>query len=102
MRPVHVRIGHDDHAVVPQLGLVVVLTDVAPERRDQRTNRFALDHPFEPGLLHVEDLAPQRKDGLESAVSTLFCRSTGGRALDDVQLAQGRVFLAAVSERARE
>ena len=38
-------------------------------------------------LLHVQDLALERKDRLEAPVAPLLCGSTGGFTLDQVQLA---------------
>src|SRR6185295_5680551 len=49
-------------------------------------------------LLDVEDLAAQRQDRLELAVAALLRRAAGGVALDDVDLAEGRVLLLAVGE----
>ena len=50
------------------------------------------------GLLDVEDLAPQRQDRLEAPVAALLGRAAGRVALDDVELAAGRVALLAVGE----
>jgi hypothetical protein len=47
---------------------------------------------FVAGLLHVQDLAAQRQDGLELAVAALLGGAAGGVTLDDVDLAQRRVF----------
>ena len=49
-------------------------------------------------LLDVEDLAAQGQDGLEVPVAALLGRAAGAVALDDVQLALGRVALGAVGQ----
>jgi hypothetical protein len=40
-----------------------------------------LEHPVEPRLLDVEDLALERQDRLELAVAALFGRAAGGVAV---------------------
>ena len=49
-------------------------------------------------LLHVENLALQRQDGLEAAVAPLLGRAAGGLALHQVQLAILGVPLRAVGQ----
>ena len=56
------------------------------------------EHLAERRLLGVEHLAAQRQDGLGLAVAALLGRAAGGVALDDEQLALGRVGRAAVGE----
>ena len=51
-----------------------------------------------PGLLHVEDLSPQRKDGLERTVPALLGAPACGLPLHDVELALRGVLLRAVRE----
>ena len=54
------------------------------------------------GLLHVQDLAPQRQDGLELPVPALLRGAAGGVALHQEELAQLRVPLLAVGQLARQ
>ena len=98
---VDVGVGHDDDPVVAQLREVEALADPGAEGDDQRPDVLAREDLVEAGLLDVEELAAQRQDGLEAAVATLLGRAAGRVALDDVELAPGRVALLAVGELAR-
>ena len=52
----------------------------------------------EPGLFHVEHLAPQRQDGLEFPVASALGGTACGIALDDVNLGFLRVTALAVRQ----
>ena len=69
---VHIRIGHDDDLVVPGLGDVEFVTDAASEGRDHGPDFLAVQHLVQTGFFHVQDLAPQRQDGLEVPVTALL------------------------------
>ena len=106
MGAVHVGVGHDDDAVVAQLGHVKViapggaarLADAGAQGGDEREDFVAGQQLFVAGFFHVQDLAAQRQDGLELAVAALLGRASGGVALDDVDLAHRGVFLLAVGQ----
>jgi hypothetical protein len=103
VRAVHVRVGHDDDAVVAELLDVEVLgADAAAERGDHRLDLVAAQHLVEAGLLDVEDLALDRQDRLEATIPALLCRPAGRLALDDVDLALCRIAFLAVGELAGE
>ena len=103
MRAVDVGVGHDDDAVVAQLGDVeIVLADAGAEGGDQGADLLGGEHLVEARLLDVENLALQRQDRLELAVAPLLGRAAGRVALDQVQFAQGRVLLLAVGQFARQ
>jgi hypothetical protein len=100
---IDVGIGHDDDAVIAQLGDVEVLgADAAAQRGHQRDDLLAGYKLVEAGLLDVEHLAAQRQDGLELPVAALLGGAAGGVTLDDVHLAQGRVLFLAVRQLARQ
>ena len=69
-----------------------------PKGRDQRQYFIAGEQLLVARLLHVQDLAAQRQDGLELSVTALLGAAAGGVALDNVDLALGWVFLLAVSQ----
>ena len=101
MGAVDVGVGHDDDPVVAQLREVEAVADAldpGPEGDDQRPDVLARDDLVEAGLLDVQDLAAQRQDRLEAPVAALLRRAAGRVALDDVQLAPGRIALLAVGE----
>ena len=88
VRAVHVGVRHDDDAVVTELlDVEDARAHAGAEGRDDRTHLVVAQSLVEPGLLHVEDLALQRQDGLEAPVAALFRRAAGGVALHQVDLA---------------
>ncbi len=110
VRAVHVGIGHDDDAVVAKLVHVEIvravlagavgarLADAGAQGGDERQDFVGGEQLLVARLLHVQDLAAQRQDGLELPVAALLGGAAGGVALDDVDLAQRRVLLLAVGE----
>jgi len=103
VRAVDVGIGHDDDLVVAQprdvdVVLVVAAADPHAERRDDGLDLLVLQDLVEAGLLDVEDLAAQGQDGLVAAVTALLGGASRGVALDEVELACGRVLLLTVGE----
>ena len=67
VRTVHVGVGHDDDPVVAELVQVVVfIPHTRSQGRDEGLDLLVGDDLVEAGLFHVEDLAPQRQDGLAS------------------------------------
>ena len=65
MRTINVRVGHDDDAVVTQLGHVEVivaggaasLSNTRPQRGDQREDFVAGQQLFVARFFHVQNLA---------------------------------------------
>ena len=105
MGAVDVGVGHDDDPVVAQLRDVEAVADPldpGAEGDDQGADVLARDDLVQAGLLHVQELAAQRQDCLEAAVATLLGGATRRIALDDVELAAGRIALLAVGELAGE
>jgi predicted anti-sigma-YlaC factor YlaD len=66
------------------------------------SNGLGAQHLVDAGLLDVQDLTPQRQDGLVLAVTTLLGAATGRVTFDDVDFAQGRILLLAVGQLARQ
>ena len=103
MRPVDIRIGHQDEAVIPQLAEVELLAaDAAAESGDQRADLDRIQHPIEPGLLDVEDLALEGKDRLVAPVTPLLGRASRRITLDEKELGVRRILLLAIGELARQ
>ena len=83
VRPVHVRVGHDDDLVIAQLGQVVVfLADTGAEGRQQQPDFLRRQHFVEAGFFDVQDFAAQRKNRLRAPVAALLGRAARGVALD--------------------
>src|SRR5437868_1294066 len=88
--------------VAELLDVEAPLADTAPEGRDERADLGAGQHFVETRTLDVQDLAAEREDRLEAAVTPLLGRAAGAVALDDVDLGLGRVAALAVGELAGE
>src|SRR5439155_5870747 len=78
--------------------LEILGADTAAERRDHRLQLVAPQHLVEAGLLDVQNLPLERQDGLEAAIATLLGRPPCRLALDDVQLAEGRIAFLTVRQ----
>ena len=81
---------------------IELVADPGAQRRQQGADFVVLQHLVEPRPLHVQDLAAQRQDGLEAAVTPLLGTATGAVTLDDVELGFGRITLGAVGQLARQ
>ena len=95
---VHVGVGHQHRLAIAQAVDGKVVAHAGAQGRNHGLDLVVAQDLVEPGALGVEDLAAQRQDGLEVPVAALFGRAAGAVALDDVQLAFGRVALGAVGQ----
>ena len=102
MRAIHVRIGHDDDLVIAGPRNVELFLDSRPDRRDDRADLFVRQHLVDTSLLNIDDLAPQRQNGLKLALAPLFRRAAGRVTLDEIELAQLGIGQAAVGELPRQ
>ncbi len=75
MGAVHIGIGHDYDVVVPCPFGIELLPDARADGGDQGLDLGVLQDLVFSGFLHVEDLSPQREDGLEFPVPALLWRS---------------------------
>jgi len=90
---VHVGVRHAHDAVVAQLRRVKLGAEAAAEGGDHRLDLGVGQHLVHAGLFDVQDLAAQREDRLEVAVAPGLGGAAGGVALDEEDLALGRVAL---------
>ena len=86
MGTVHVGIRHDDDLAVTQLRQIKFIPDAAAQSGDDRHQLVVAVDLVQPGLFHVEHLAPQGEDRLEFAVPPALGGAAGGIALDDIDL----------------
>ena len=84
--PVDVGIGQQDDLVIPGLLEVEFVADVGPDGGDERLDLGVLKNLGQPGFLDVEDLAPDRENGLYPGVASLLGRAGRRIALDDEEL----------------
>ncbi len=84
--------------VAQLLEVVVLLADAGAQRRDQRQHFLARQHLVEARAFHVQDLALERQDRLELAVTALLGGAACGVTLDKEQLGHRRILLLAVRE----
>ena len=102
MGAVHIGVRHDDDLVVAQLGLVKILPQAGAQGGDHRLELVVAVDLVRPGLLHVEHLAPERQDGLETGVPPLLGGAPCGVALHDIDFGEGWVALVAVGQLTRK
>ena len=100
VRAVHVRVRHDDDAVVAQLvGVELLAADAGAERRDQRADLLAADSILSKRARSTLRIFPRkRQHGLEGAVAALLGGAAGRVALDEQDLAFRRIALLAIGE----
>ena len=102
VRAVDVGVRHRHDLVVAQALEVELLADARVDRRDHGLDLDVREDLVDPRLLDVEDLAAQRQDRLELAVARVAGGAAGAVALDEEELALGRVVVRAVLELARQ
>ena len=95
---VDVGIGHEDDLAVAQLRHVEIRANARAERRDHRHELFVAVDLVEARFLHVEHLAPQRKDRLIPPVAPADGRAACRVTLDDVNFRMRRVALLTVGQ----
>ncbi len=76
VRTIDVRIGHDDDAVITQfVRVVLVATDAATQRGDQRRHFLRREHLVEARLLNVKNFTLKRQNRLVLTVTPLLRRA---------------------------
>ena len=102
MRTVHIGIGHNDNLVVAKLADIKV---VAVSLR--KTASKGIDHGLDLGIgkdfvnagfFYIQNLASNRQDGLEMAVSGGFGRTAGRISFDNKDLADIGIAAFAVGQ----
>ena len=103
MGAVDIGIGHDDDLVVAQLAEVEGLRVLGGAHGDAQggvdvADGLALEGAVAHDLLHVENLAAQRQDGLVAAVAALLGAAACRVSLDEEDFALGGVVALAVGQ----
>ena len=101
MRAVHVCIGHDDNLVVTKLGEIesafaVPIANSGADGRNHRPDFIVLKHLVQARFFHVNQLAPNRQNGLKLAITSLLGRAARRITLHNVQLRICRVAVGAI------
>ena len=102
MGAVHIRIGHDDDALVAERACIEAGTGPAAERLDQIVELLVAAQLIGAGTGDVEDLAAQRQHCLGLAVARLLGGAARGIALDQEYLGAIRRPARAIGELARQ
>src|SRR6266545_1049872 len=103
VRAVHVSVGHQDDFVVAELRDVELFgPDSRPQCRDQQPDFLVREDLVIASLLGIDDLAPQRQDGLRLPIPSLLGRAAGRVALHEKDLAELGIALGAVRELRRQ
>jgi len=86
MRPIHIRIGHDDDLLITQVIITVVLTRPHTKRLNEIADLLVLGHLVRRRTCHVQDFSAQGKDCLRLPVSRLFGGPASGVTLNNKEL----------------
>ncbi len=95
---VDIGVGHQHDLVIAQFGQIELVVDTGAQRGDDRLDFGVLQHPVDPGLLDVDDLAAQRQDRLEHRVPAALGRAAGRIALHHIEFGCPGVGGAAVGQ----
>src|ERR1051326_7127648 len=81
-----------------ELAVSLAFAEAGADRGDHVANFRVGQHLVVARLLDVQELAADRQERLEAPIASLFGRTAGAVALDDVQLAQRGVALGAIGQ----
>ncbi len=99
VRAVHVGVGHDnDFAVTNFARVKIFAADAGAECGDNSADFLIGKNFIQPCFFHVQNFAFDWQNGLEATVASLFGRTAGGVALNNVNLAMLRIGDAAISQ----
>ena len=99
MRTIHVRVGHDDDAVVAQfLDVVIFFANASTQSGDQCHHLLTGKHFVKTGFFDVEDFTFERQNRLVFTVSPLFGRTARRVTLDDKYFRQAGIFFLTIGE----
>ena len=99
---VDIGIGHDDDLMIADLADVEGFADPRPDGGDHVADFGVGPDPLFARFFDVEDLPTEGKDSLGFAVAAVLRRASCGVPLDDVELADLRIFGRAIGEFAGE
>src|SRR6476619_3846882 len=103
MASVDIGIRHQADLVITKLvDVEIFLSDARAKGRDECLDLAVTEHLIEPGFLHIQDLALERKHRLILAVTSLLCRTAGRITLYQIKFGQRRILFLTVSKLARE
>ena len=98
MRAVNIRVGHDDDFAVTSSLEVEASTRTGPDHLDDGCAFDIRQHVADGCLLHVENLAADRQQGLIFTISSKLGCAKRRVTLDDKELAIGHIVGSAVNE----
>ena len=101
VRPIDIRIGHDDDLAVAELGDIEVATDAATEGADECADFFEAQDLVDACAFDIENLTFERQDGLCFNISALRGRATRRVAFDNKEFSTIKVFGFAIPELVR-
>ena len=113
MRSIDVCVRHDDDAAIAQLcdvkpafvlavAVFLRFADARADRRDHRLDFVVLEELVFARLLDVDQFAPDRQDRLITSIASLFGRTAGRVAFDNVKLGQLWIALRAIRQLSRQ
>ena len=103
MRPIDIRIGHDNDLVIAQFVRIegtfsVSSPDSGANRSDHGADFVVLKHLVQPGFFHIDELSTDGKNGLVFAVASLFGGTTCRVTLHNVKFGVFGIAVGAVGQ----
>src|SRR4051812_40596658 len=98
MRAIHVGVGHENDLVIADALDGELFLDAGADGGDDRPDLFVGEHLVDARLLDVDDLAAQRKNRLECAITALLRRAAGAVTFDEIDLAESGIAERTVGE----
>src|ERR1019366_3154265 len=103
VRAVHVGVGHQDDLAVAQLrNIEIFFANARAQRRNHGANFLVPQHLVVTRLFDIQDLALERKNRLEAAVTSLLGGAPRALTLDQIDFAAIGVTLGTVGQLARQ
>ena len=96
MRPIHIRIGHDDDFVIAELRNIKIISvsfrKTATKCVDHRLDFRVRQHLVYGSFFYIENFTPDRQYRLKGSVSSHLGRTAGGITLYNEDFALFRIF----------
>ena len=107
MGTVDIGIRHDNDFVITRLvgvegTIIFMVADSCSYRSDQTAYLRIVQHLVQARLFNIQQLPAKRENGLRETIAALFCRTTCGVSLHDVQFTFRGILLRTIGELARQ
>ena len=93
MGAVHIGIGHNDNLIISQLLDVKIFMNSRSKSGNHCAYLGISIDSVKSGFFYVQNLSSQRKDCLVRFIPGLFCRTSGGISLNDINFTVFRILI---------